>query len=76
MKKPYVEVDALRETIKDNLSPEAVAAIAYLLDQKTAMGWTSKVQRQVKWFRKELVELLGGKKQVNALVADASKFKL
>jgi len=75
MVKQYVESDALRETIKDNLSPEAVAAIAYLLDLPAADDWTPEVRRQVKWFRKQLVELLGGKKQLDDLVADGRTFK-
>ena len=76
MKKQYLEVDAMREVLKDNLSPEAVAALAFLLDLPAADDWTPKVRRQVKWFRMQLVELVGGKKQLNALVAESRTFKL
>jgi len=48
----------LRDVLKDNLSPEAVAVIAAYL--QPARCGDVQVDRQVQWFVEQLVELLGG----------------
>lgn len=49
---------ALVAVLRDNLSPEAVAAIvAHLQPVRTN---DSKVDREVRWFAEELVKILGG----------------
>jgi len=50
--------DVLRDVLKDNLSPEAVAVVAAWL--QPARCCDEQVDRQVRWFAQELVELLGG----------------
>ena len=49
--------DILRDVLRDNLSPEAVAAIAACLTP--AIGKRDKVAREVTWFREFLIEMLG-----------------
>ncbi len=49
--------DILRDVLRDNLSPEAVAAIAGCLTP--AVGKRDKVAREVAWFRGFLIEMLG-----------------
>ncbi len=49
--------DVLYDALRDNLSPQAVAAIAASL--QTARVDNDDVQRQVDWFREMLVEMLG-----------------
>ena len=48
----------LRDVLKDNLSPEAVAVIAAWL--QPAHCGAEQVDRQVRWFAEQLVEALGG----------------
>ena len=56
-------VDALRNALRDNLSPEAVAGIvAYL---QTVRVKKPDVQREIAWFRELLEEMLGD--EVNGL---------
>jgi len=50
--------EILIDAIKDNLSPEAVAAIAAWL--QPARCGQEQVDRQVRWFAEQLVEALGG----------------
>jgi len=50
--------DVLRDVLKDNLSPEAVAVIAAYL--QPARCGQEQVDRQVRWFAEQLIELLGG----------------
>ncbi len=50
----------LRDALEANLSPEAVAAIAGLLDPYTE-SVEQPVGGQVAWFRDQLIEMLGGK---------------
>ena len=48
----------LQEAIKDHFTPEAVAAIAAYLEPACCGDET--VDRQIRWFVDQLVELLGG----------------
>ena len=63
------EGDALKTALKDELSPEAVAAIAVLLDASELedTDWPDEVCSQVGWFRGVLVEMLGGEKQLKRI---------
>jgi len=47
----------LQDVLQDNLSPEAVAAVAGCLTP--AVGKRDKVAREVTWFRGFLIEMLG-----------------
>ena len=49
--------DVLYDALRDNLSPQAVAAIAACL--QPARVRSRNVQRQVDWFRDRLIEMLG-----------------
>ena len=51
-------MELLREAIKDNFSPEAVAAIATCLQATSTKS--AEVDRQLRWFSGELTGLLGG----------------
>ncbi len=65
MKKPHNGTD-LTATIRDNLSPQAVAAIvAYLQPVATR---DAKVNQEVTWFSEQLVDALGGHEQVGRLM--------
>ena len=56
----------LATAIRENLSPEAVAAIiAYLQPVATK---DAKVNAEVEWFGRQLAELLGDYEQVNRLM--------
>ena len=50
-------IDILQDVLQDNLSPEAVAAIAGCLTP--ALGKRDKVAREVVWFRTLLIEMVG-----------------
>ena len=57
--------EVVQEVMRDNLSPQAVAAIvAYLQPAGTN---NSDVDRQVRWFAEELVKFLGGDEQQSRL---------
>ncbi len=65
MKNPRRETD-LAAAIRENLSPQAVAAIvAYLQPVATR---DLKVNQQVAWFGEQLVDALGGHEQVGRLM--------
>ena len=49
--------DVLRDVLRDHLSPEAVAAVAGLIGNASVAGAPGK---EVKWFRRLLIETLGG----------------
>ena len=55
--------DVLHDVLKDNLSPEAVAIIAAYL--QPAHCGQEQVDRQVRWFAEQLIELLGGDEAFN-----------
>ena len=57
-------VDALR----DNLSPEAVAAIASWLQPASTND--QKVDREIRWFTQQLAQALGGWDQQSRLAAE------
>ena len=50
------QVDVLKDVLRDNLSPEAVAVVAHHLDRWPVAD--AKVAREVKWFRELLVGML------------------
>jgi len=58
-------VDSLTEALRENLSPQALAAIvAHLQLVRTN---DEAVNRQVRWFADTLIELVGGPEQINRL---------
>ncbi len=57
-------VDAMRE----NLSPEAVAAIAYWLQPATTNN--DDVNRELRWFSQQLTQVLGGSKQQSRIAEE------
>ena len=68
--------EALRDALKDNLSPEAVAALlagVQLIIGKAKGPDAKRVNRELAWFESDLVVLLGGDKAVNRL-SDALGF--
>ena len=53
-----IDVEVLFDALRDNFSPEAIAAMAMYLqgpDTKSA-----EVNRELQWFSNELVKLVGG----------------
>ena len=58
-------MDALRDAMKENFTPEAIALmVAHLQGAKSENG---NAQRQVEMFSQFLVDLVGGHKAVNSL---------
>jgi len=57
------DVQVLKDVLRDNLSPEAVAVVAKYL--APAMNVHPVTDREVAWFRGVLVELLGGEKALD-----------
>ena len=55
--------DILRDVLRDNLSPEAVAILAACIDPDVVKD--AKVAREVKWFREVLVGLVGTEADVD-----------
>ena len=53
--------------LKDNLSPEAVAAIAAYLVARPTAAPNAKVNRELNWFTDRLVNLVGGDEAFNRL---------
>ena len=64
-----VDDDTL-EALKDNLSPEAVAAIAAYLVAHPAEAPNKAVNRELNWFTDRLLELVGGDEAFNQLCED------
>ena len=58
----------MREAIRDQLSPHAVAAIASCLQINRTND--ADVDRQVRWFHGQLCELLGGHEQQSRLAEE------
>ena len=59
--------ETLFEALKDNLSPEAVAAIAAYLVARPAEAPNKAVNRELNWFTDQLVALVGGDDAFNRL---------
>lgn len=60
--------EVLRDVLRDNLSPEAVAATANAVRVQVNRGIKDKsVQRQLKWFADRLVAIVGGEEQYHRL---------
>lgn len=57
--------EILRDVLKDNLSPEAVAAVVSYLQPVSTRS--SAVNKEIEWFAEQLVELLGGHQQHSRL---------
>ena len=63
-----IDEQDLFDALKDNLSPQAVAAIvAYLQPAKTK---DDAVNRQLRWFAERLTELVGGPEQQGRLAEE------
>lgn len=60
--------EMLIDAIRDNLSPEAVAAIVSWL--QPARTNDQNVDREVRWFAKQLAQALGGWDQQNRLAEE------
>jgi len=60
--------DLLTDALRENLSPHAVAAIAFYL-QPTRTN-NANVDREVQWFIERLAETLGGQEQLNRLAEE------
>ena len=60
---------ALKDALKNELPPESVAAIAVLLDPSELedTDWPDEVCSDVCWFRRMLVEMLGGEEQLKRI---------
>jgi hypothetical protein len=61
-------VSILKDALRDNLSPEAVAMLAASIDHEVVKD--EKVASEVKWFRDLLVEMVGGEDEVNRVCDD------
>ena len=59
--------DPLVKALKDNLSPEAVAAIAAYL-QVRGMLVNAKVRKEIDWFERVCTDAVGGDEAWNTLV--------
>ena len=59
--------DTLSEMLKDNLSPEAVAAIAADVVARPTEAPNASVNRELNWFTDCLVNLVGGDEAFNRL---------
>ena len=57
--------EVVQEVLRDNLSPEAVAAIVSYLQPVSTKNAT--VNKEIEWFSEQLVELLGGYEQQTRL---------
>ena len=60
-----VDEQILFDAIRDNLSPQAVAAVAAFL--RAASTNNRAVNRQIQWFATQLIELVGGGDEHNRL---------
>jgi hypothetical protein len=63
-----IDEEVLFDALRDNLSPEAIAAIVSCL--QTNRTNNAEVDRQVDWFAEELCKLLGGHEQQNRLAEE------
>ena len=54
-------VEVMRDGLRENLSPHAIATIAFAVNAHLARGGTTgQMYEQVDWFQQRLVALLGG----------------
>jgi hypothetical protein len=60
--------DLLIDALRENLSPEAVAAIASWLQPATVAD--ASVNQEIGWFRGVLIDALGGYEQQNRLAEE------
>lgn len=60
--------DLLADAIRENLTPDAVAAIAAWLQSATTRD--ASVNRQIAWFREQLVVTIGGYDALNQAMED------
>jgi hypothetical protein len=64
----------LGDALKDNLSPEAVAAIATIILSRINGGDTPtrvrRVNKELNWFGQELVDLVGGPEECHRLTEE------
>ena len=60
--------DVLADALRDNLSPQAIAAVVSCL--RINRTHNDDVDRQVHWFAEELVKLLGGPEQQTRLAEE------
>ena len=58
-------VEVLRDALRDNLSPHAIAAIAAYIQPVRTMD--PRLVRQVRWFADLLIEMVGGGDEHNRL---------
>ena len=65
---PQNDVADLFAHIREQLSPDAVAVIAYRLHFATTCN--GNVQNEIMWFKDELADMLGGWDRVNQMVQD------
>ena len=66
-RKPTQNDDTLFDAMEDNLSPEAVAAIAAYLVARPTAAPNASVNKELNWFTDRLVELVGGDEAFNRL---------
>ncbi len=64
-----VDEEALFEALRDNFSPEAVAAMAVGLERLGATS-SAEVDRQLQWFARGLVDMLGGHEAARDLAGE------
>ena len=63
--------EVVQEVLRDNLSPEAVAATANAVRVQVNRGIEDKsVEQQLKWFADRLVAIVGGEKQYHRLCGE------
>jgi len=71
---PPNEDRGLGDALKDNLSPEAVAAIATIILSRINGGDTPtrvrRVNKELNWFGQELVDLVGGPEECHRLTEE------
>jgi len=66
-----VDEDVLLEAVKDNFSPQVVAAMANALRVQVNSPRSSEVTRQLRWLADRLTELVGGSEQYHRLCEEA-----
>ena len=59
--------DTLFDALEDNLSPDAIAAIAAYVSAGPTAGPNAAVNKELHWFVDQLVDLVGGDEAFNRL---------